>query len=209
MDSELMLTAAVVHLAAVSSPGPNLILTAHYAMSERRGAALGIAAGLSLASLTLAFVSVTGLTMLLTSHPLVATGLGAAGALYLAWIGVRLLHTAVRPRRMLAVVRLPAPTSITAAVGVGYFSNLVNPKTLIYYTSLFGTLIPPQATHIDLVGLVAVATTVSAVWWGATAILLAQPRARPAYDRVRRPLSALFGVGLIILGGTFALRLLS
>src|SRR5690242_15996736 len=86
-----LLAPAGLLFAAAITPGPNnLVVLRESGRGGVRGAA-GAIGGIVLGGLALFAIAAAGAGTMLATHPVLRTGLGAAGAIYMAWLGLRLL----------------------------------------------------------------------------------------------------------------------
>jgi threonine/homoserine/homoserine lactone efflux protein len=190
-----------------ATPGVDLLLTVGRTLGggARAGvaAALGIAAGCVVHALAAAF----GLAALLTLHPQALQAIQWAGAAYLAWLGLRLLHDAWRGGGGTA-----APAGAAAAVRLrdhfraGLLTNVLNPKVGLFFLAFLPQFVPagspsPTVSVLLLGAWFVLQSTLFLLLLVAAAARLARFGASP---RLRRLLGAVGG-GLFI---ALALRLL-
>lgn len=194
-----LLSLAVVHWIAMASPGPNVLLVAQTAMSRSRREALATAAGIATGAFLLSAAAALGLGLLVESATWVRPVLQLAGAAYLIYLGVQTWLSADRP----AMLDGAPPASVARQYRRGLFTNLSNPKALVF----FGSVIAPtlDVSNSGWVGLAAVVViTVDALAWHVLlAIGFGQPAVQRRYlgakrvvDRVVGGLLALIGVRL-------------
>ena len=129
----------LVALAAVYlAPGPDMALV--MATASRNGARAGLLSALGIAAARFAHAmgSGLGLAALLAAHPLLYDGVRAAGAIYLAWLAVKLWRAPAGDGSSQAQEAL-TPLS---AVLRGFATNLLNPKALLFC----GMLLPQFAS---------------------------------------------------------------
>ena len=129
----------------------------------------------------------------------------AAGALYLAWMGAKLILSAVRGGSVTVTADRPTATGLQA-IRAGFVTNISNPKVVAYYASLFGVMIPAGAPHAMFAGAVATAVIVSGVWWIAVVLFFGLKPIRDGYARARRWINAAMGTILIGLAGRLVAR---
>jgi len=196
-------TIGLVFLAACLSPGPNFFLATQLALSGRR--ALGIRVGLGIATGTAIWATLTmvGIATLLAHAAWAQTAIRVVASLYLAWFGIKLLFSAWRagsdrPR----IGRLPETGA--QAYRAGLATNMTNPKSAAYWTSIFGAMFPADAPLWMYPATVAMVTLICVGWYFCIATLLSTERVQRAYDRIRRPVDALLGVVLLGLGAHLA-----
>src|SRR5947207_11325205 len=83
------LTALVVWLAALMTPGPDFAATVHASVGGSRRSGLGVAAGVTVGMAAWATASLFGLHVVLLAFAELATAVRLAGAAYLISIGCR------------------------------------------------------------------------------------------------------------------------
>lgn len=118
----------------VISPGPDLLLISTYASIRGFHAGVAIALGILIAGLVQTTLVAFGLGQLMQTVPVIALGVKIMGALYLAWLGLRMLKSWFR-RDM--VVKNDAQTrslSMTQLMCQGLWNNLMNPKALLFFS---------------------------------------------------------------------------
>jgi threonine efflux protein len=203
----LVASVALVHLLAISSPGPTFIVVSRYAAAGDHRAGQWVALGVVLATLTWSAFAATGLGAIATHHPAVYRGVQLAGALYLGYLGAKLVIGFFRRsgRDGAEPTASDGPReSVRRAVLSGYLTTLANPKVIAYYTSLFGVMLPSEPSRWQFLAVVATVVCVSALWWSGIAWLFSLSAVRTRFLRARRGVDLV--MGLLLLG--FALRLL-
>jgi threonine efflux protein len=189
----------VVHVVAMISPGPNVLLVTQTAMSRTRRAgvlaALGIAAGAAVWSSAALF----GLSVVFTQFAWPQRALKVLGGIYLLYLGIKLWRAADRPlgtrSAQVATVR-----SDGQAFGLGLLTNLTNPKALIFYGSIFATLLTPDlptAVKLYACGIIVLNAT---LWHVGLACLFSTPNAQHIYGRMRRWIDRVAGSVLALFG---------
>lgn len=136
---------------ALPGPGTFALLTSTAKGGFRAGA--GATFGLIAGDQVLLWAAVAGLAAVLEAHPMAFRAIQYAGALYLAWIGFRLILAKeggaspihIEPRRYLRQA---------------FFITLLNPKAIVFYMAFFPLFINP-ATHQGAVTFTAMAVTIA------------------------------------------------
>ena len=144
-SSATLLTFALVALALVITPGPNMIYLISRSITQGRMAELislgGVAVGFVVYMLSAAF----GITALLFAVPYAYDALRLAGAaylLYLAWQAVRPNGSSpFQPRKL----DIDGPRKLFA---IGLLTNLLNPKVALFYVALLPQFIDPAQGSI-------------------------------------------------------------
>ena len=117
------------------SPGPSLaVVLRHTLMGGRpNGVIAAITHGLGVG--LYAFLCISGLAFLIARYPALFIAFEWAGALYLAWLGIRGLLA-----KPAGEEETPAPVLHTAARD-GFLIVLLNPKIAVFFIALFSQVI--------------------------------------------------------------------
>ncbi|WFU42034.1 LysE family transporter [Bradyrhizobium sp. CB82] len=189
---------ALMQLLGAASPGPNFFIVTSYSLagSLRRGllAVAGILAG----SLCWALLAAAGLGVLVTAMPSLYAALRIAGAAYLIWVGVKMLFGTSRSRS--GASKLETIDTDWQVVRAGFLTNMANPKSIAYYSSIFVAVFPADPPTWLFWAAVSTAVTVSAVWWISVAALFSLVPVRRAYERFKAKINTILGIALICLG---------
>ena len=173
----MMMSVAAMWLVAVVIPGPNFFVVARMAALRSRRAALVTVAALGVGSTLWGLAGFFGVHALFAVAPAFYAGLRLVGALYLAFVGLRILRGSFRPR-----VEAEVGGEVGGAFRVGLMTSLSNPKSAMLVGSLFTAVMPPDAAVS--VGLVTVAEMVAiSVGWYATVACVLSARAVAAVFR--------------------------
>jgi threonine/homoserine/homoserine lactone efflux protein len=179
-------TALVLRLAATGAPRPAAL------------AALGIATG----CFAWAVLVALGLGALLAASQAAYAVLRSAGALYLLWVGYRLLR---HPRREF-VVHGPQDRHHRAAFATGALTNLLNPKVGVFYVSFLPQFVPRGASVTPFIMLLGAIHAVLGLLWFACLIaatrpitaFLMKPAVARTCDRLTGGVFIAFGLGLAL-----------
>jgi threonine efflux protein len=196
----ILLGIATMQFVAAASPGPNFILVTNYTLSKSRLSGLLVACGILLASLTWALLAAGGLGVFLSRFPTIYNILQLVSAGYLVWLGLKVLLGVWRSRSSTLAQREPPALSNWQAVRAGFITNMTNPKSVAYYSSLFLVMVPSDAPSWLLAAAVGVAFSVSAIWWTSVPLLFATGPVRSCYERIRHVIDTVMGALLIGLG---------
>ena len=185
-------------------PGLDTALVLRAALTQRRltafATALGIAAGL----LVWGVAASVGLSALLRASEVAFDALRFAGALYMAWIGLRLLRDAIRRPTALPDAVVVRDETAWSGFRRGFLTNLLNPKIGVFYIAVLPQFLPPAIPSVvGGVALPSVHVLESLLWF--TVIILAAQAARGWLEgsRFRRSVDAVTGVALL----AFSVRL--
>ena len=149
------------------TPGPDTAYIVGRSVAQGRGAglmsALGISTGCCVHSLACAF----GLTALLAASATAFTVIKFVGALYLMYLGVRLIFTKPAAAEAAGVTRAAgAPKSLRQLFLQGFWTNVLNPKVVLFFVSFFPQFVTTGSDHKALAFLTlgAVFVVMTMVW---------------------------------------------
>lgn len=162
-----MRTFAIAALVLIMLPGPDqALITGNALVGGRFGGLLTMLGGV-LGLTVHAGAAALGLSALLLASATAFTALKIVGAVYLLWLAVQLLRSAMRSRRSggspvadEAVAR-PRPRRRSAYLRQGFLSNALNPKVALFFVTFLPQFISadsgsPRAEVLLLSGVFAV-----------------------------------------------------
>lgn len=154
--SDTLLSLAALWFVAVLTPGPNMLFFSGMALSSSARALAAAGAGIVLGTGLWGFAGLFGLLWLLEAVPTLVLAVKIAGGAYLAWIGLKILRGSLarpQPAEGTPPERSPPPLSPARAFSLGLATNLANPKSLVFVTSLFAvTRIAEAPLAVGLLG---------------------------------------------------------
>ncbi|QQU88286.1 LysE family translocator [Corynebacterium glucuronolyticum] len=139
MEAFILITASAIML-----PGPDTMQIIRIGSASRKlGAVCGL--GTTIGNLIWGVASLLGLSALVKTYPVVMDVLALAGSAYLLYMVFTLVRGLVAQRGINhttpATRGLDSPST---ALRAGLFTNLSNPKALIFYGALFSQFITPD-----------------------------------------------------------------
>ncbi|MGC5701358.1 LysE family transporter [Pseudomonas sp. NFXW11] len=201
-----LLVVITITVLAVLSPGADFALVTRnsLALSRRHGVltALGIGLGVMLHI----GYSLLGVGVLLQQSLLWFNGLKIAGALYLIYLGIKLLRSPVTGEQEKSA---SARMSGWAALRAGFLTNALNPKTMIFVLSLFMQVIEPGTALPVQIGYGAIIVLAHVLWFVLVALFFSAPAIAGRLLAYKRRIDQLFGgvlVGFGLLLSVLSLR---
>jgi threonine/homoserine/homoserine lactone efflux protein len=146
-----------------------------------------------------ALFTAAGIAAILRASQPAFTALRLAGAIYLAWLGIQSLIAAFRAQPHEAAVR---PDLARASYRQGLFSNLSNPKMVVFFV----TLLPQFAvtSFLPMLGLGLVFALMTVTWLSLYAVVVARAGEVLGGAGLRRVIDGLAGVVMLGLAGRLA-----
>ena len=141
MPLDLWLAFVAASIALLIIPGPTVLLVLSYALSKGRAVALASAAGVAFGDLVAMSASLAGLGALVLASATLFTLLKWVGAVYLIWLGLRLIRSA--PSEGLAVPR--ADVNARHVFGHTAAVTALNPKSIAFFIAFVPHFIQAEA----------------------------------------------------------------
>ncbi|WP_420566658.1 LysE family translocator [Thalassovita sp.] len=199
MTIELWLTFVAASTALLLIPGPTILLVLSYALSQGRSVAVASATGVALGDLIAMTASLLGLGALVLTSALAFTVLKWVGAVYLVWLGIKMLRGAGQAK--LGQLGDTRPRAAAEVFGHAALVTALNPKSIGFFIAFVPQFVDPAAPLLPQFAIM-IATFVGLAALNALAYALLADKLR---ERIRRPavlrgLTRLGGVTLIGMG---------
>lgn len=204
MDAHLLSLASlfVVSLATCVVPGPNNFMLMRFGMKHGRAVAEASGLGTTLSCVVWCGLAAVGLAALLAAAPWLYKILRVGGGLYLLYFAWTLWRA---PKQAVAEPDGPTPAlSWRSAFWQGFAINMTNPKSVLYFASIFSAYVGPHTPVWVQASAVGICLVTCQAWQSAMAWLFSTRRAAGAYAKAQRPLDRAAGT----LMGAFGLSLL-
>ncbi|MFW2081187.1 LysE family transporter [Acinetobacter guillouiae] len=141
----MLLTICALHFVAQLSPGPDVLLVAKSSASTTRANTLKIILGISAGVVVWVALTLLGFTVLLEQWPWIQQVLMLIGGLFLAKMGYAMLRG--------GIATLKQNTNLDGVIEqqpknyflLGLYTNLANPKIVIYFSSVFSLALSSTA----------------------------------------------------------------
>jgi threonine/homoserine/homoserine lactone efflux protein len=186
-----------VALVVICTPGPDTALTIRNSLLGGRRAGIFTALGVSTGQAIWTLAASAGVAALLVASEPAFQALKLLGAAYLVWLGLQTLWGVVR-RRARAEAGPRQPLETQRAWRQGVVSNLGNPKSAAFFTSLL-----PQfgdASFFGMFGFGLLFCALTLGWLTGYAFVVARAGDILRRDRVRRAIDAVMGAVLVAFG---------
>jgi threonine efflux protein len=196
----VLLSVWFLHVAVMLSPGANVLLVSQLAASDRARSAAYAALGVTVGAGMWAAFAVLGVNAVFEAFPRLRLALQIAGGLYLLYVASRLWH-ATGP----VVGDAQRSVSAWAAFRLGLLTNVTNPKSALFFGSVFLASFPADPGAALQATAVAMVVVNALCWHLLLAFTFSRQRVRLAYSRQRRVADRV--AALIV--GTLGLRVLA
>lgn len=179
-------------------PGADFAMVLRQSIAQDRRAALFTSAGIATSILVHGSYTLLGVGVIVGQSLLLFNILKWAGAAYLVWLAI-------------AALRSPAPTPPVigdesqvrrgdwAAFGLGFLTNLLNPKAVLFFLALFTTLVSVHTGGDIKVLYVACMSIMLFAWFALVSIFFTTASVRQGFFRLGRWFNRVTGITFILL----------
>lgn len=197
-----LLAVVTITTLAVISPGPDFAMVSRNGLLRSRRAGVLTALGIALGVWVHVGYTLLGVGLVIRESIQLYAALKLLGALYLLWLGVKMLRS--RDSDDAAVAAPPAATGDFAALRTGFLTNALNPKCTVFVVSLFLQVVGPDTPLSVKLGYGAFVSGAHLLWFALVALLFSQGAVRARLLRWRRGIDRAFGALLIGFGALLA-----
>ncbi|WP_180147561.1 LysE family transporter [Acinetobacter sp. YH12052] len=182
----LLFTICALHFVAQLSPGPDVLLIAKSAASTTRANTLKIIAGISVGIVVWVVLTLLGFTVLVEQFPWIQQVLMAIGGFFLAKMGWAMFSGGLKSLNQTANLEDGQALSQQKTENyflLGLFTNLANPKTLIYFSSVFSLALSSSASSNLKAQLAVIIPIQTFIVFSLFMMIMSLPKIKALYQR--------------------------
>ncbi|MBK0400253.1 LysE family translocator [Limibaculum sp. M0105] len=143
-SAELLVAFALATLVFAYMPGPAMLYTAAQTLARGRRAGLMAALGIHAGGYVHVLAAAAGLSAIFHAVPVAYVVLKTAGAIYLAWLGFRVIRTHVAGEAAHAVPQVAVKTGRRAFLE-SVTVEVLNPKAALFFLAFLPQFVDPAA----------------------------------------------------------------
>lgn len=193
-----------VHVVALITPGPNVLLVSQTAISQSRRAGILTGLGVSTGAATWAALAVMGVGVLMNEFAWLYNGMKTVGGLYLIYLGWHTWQHANRPIQP-NTPDTALPHNDWQSYRRGLFTALTNPKAMLFFGGVLMAVLAPNLPRWVYVSTVGIIGLDAMLYYTLLALALSTRPAQAAYLRAQRWLDRIAGGLMLFFGVRLAL----
>lgn len=196
-DWALILSVTGIHLVALISPGPDFFMTLRNSLTYSRKTGIYTAIGFGLGIGIHISYSLIGLALLISKSPMLFNIIKYLGAIYLLYLGVQSLREKTHKIHTSEIDK-EKDISPLKAIGIGFLTNVLNPKATLFFLSLFTLVITPDVSKntMLIISIILILTTI--LWFSIVAFFITQKSIQKLYNKYQKVVLKSLGIILII-----------
>ena len=188
-----------VCMAALISPGPDFALIVKSSLTYSRKTAILTAFGIACGAVTHSSYILFGVGELLTCNPNALRIFTYIGASYLIYIGYKGI-TSKAKNDAIENLSHKHDISIRSAFLSGFITCILNPKAILFLTSMFTAIVQPDMPILLLVLFGAIIFCQTFLWYSIVAIFLSGKKIREKVSSIEHWINRVTGGFLLIIG---------
>ena len=202
---ELLINTYMAEIIAVSTiaifmamlPGADFVMVTRTSIYNGRLAGLYMSLGMCLSVCIHASYSIAGLAVVIANSPWLFSAIKYLGAAYLIYIAWQLLTT----REILNKEQSNQSTQMSPSIALrmGFTCNILNPKTSIFFLSIFTQVVSVDTPLIMQVSYGLIIMLAHFIWYSGVALLLSHPKMLPSFNRQKQKIDKVSGFVLMLI----------
>ena len=195
-----MIYAALAHLFAVMSPGPDTaIIIREVSLNKRRGGifcALGIGVGI----LIHCYLAIFGISTLLLSNNIAGDLISMFGSFYLIFLGISSFKSESKKSKK--------SQFMSNSFINGFITNIFNIKAFVFFISLFSIILNEDISYIGKIFIPLYFAMATSIWFSFLTIVLTHENIQKRWEPVQEIINKIAGSILITLGCLILINIL-
>lgn len=196
MINELYLVVSISALAVIS-PGSDFAMVTKNTISFGRSAGYLTAVGISASTWVHTLYCLVGIALIISRSPLLFNIIKYVGVFYLLYIGLTTFFSKFDPKS----IKKDAADKETmkAAFKQGLLSNVTNPKTTLFYLSLFTMVISKNTSLMMQILYGLIICLLHLIWFCFISFIISHPMLKDKFDRNIKVINKCIGVILVLI----------
>lgn len=184
---------------AVMTPGPNFLVAVQTAVKASRLPGLFVVFGTCTGTIIWAIAGYFGIAYLFIAVPWIYSILKVLGGCYITYLGIRII---IGMRQSTTTLDIPQKSShgLLFHWWKGLLTNLANPKTAMFITSLFASVLPKEPTLSVGLLIVGLMVIISLSWYSLVVLIFASKKFVNEYRKMRRWMEGFAAIIFIAFG---------
>jgi RhtB (resistance to homoserine/threonine) family protein len=178
-------------------PGADFVMVTRTSIYNGRLAGLYMSLGMCLSVCVHASYSIAGLAVVIANSAWLFSAIKYLGAAYLIYIAWQLITTS-------DISNNDQRSSVTSmspfiALRLGFTCNILNPKTSIFFLSIFTQVVSVDTPLIMQVSYGLIIMLAHFIWYCGVALLLSHPKILPRFNRQKQKIDKVAGFVLMVI----------
>lgn len=190
---------ALINVLGAISPGPDFVVTVRNSLQFSRRT--GIVTGIGIAFGLLFHVSycAAGVGLIITKSTVLFSIMKVMGGCYLLWLGISSILSK-KSKLNSSNDKALADISGWKAFSIGFLTNILNPKAMLFFLSLFTIVLNPLPPIWVVLTCALIVFLTALIWFTTVATFLTKAPIQKVFLRFEKPINTMLGFVLVYLG---------
>jgi RhtB (resistance to homoserine/threonine) family protein len=192
-----IITVSTIAILMAMLPGADFIMVSRTSISNGRLAGLYMSLGMSLSVCIHASYSIAGLAIIIANSTWLFSAIKYLGAAYLIYLAWQLLttHKITNNTQSSSTAQMSAFT----ALRTGFICNILNPKTAVFFLSIFTQVVSVDTPLIMQASYGVIIILAHFIWYTGVTFLLSHPRVLPYFNQHKQKIDIVAGFVLMLI----------
>ena len=168
---------------AIVAPGADTAMIIRQALVHGRRSAVLSSFGVGTSLMFHVSYTIMGLGLIISQSIMAFNVIKWAGAAYLIYLGIQSLRAGRTEVAPVADSKPAAKQRAAKAFSLGFLANALNPKPVLFFLSIFSTVVSHETPAAVKFGYGLVMATCLIAWFVGVSLFLTTPRMRSAFER--------------------------
>lgn len=199
-ESTEFLAIITISIFMAVSPGPDFFMVSRNSIMYNRTAGIYSAIGVSLAIWIHVAYSIAGLAILISKSIFLFSIIKYIGAAYLIFICFKTIFSKTNSKQDIIKKETVEKVSKFESFKTGFITNALNPKTTIFFLSIFTQIVNTNTSLAVQIIYGAIISLVHFIWFYSVAYFFSLPLILNKFQRYQKRIEMFVGAALIIFG---------
>lgn len=196
---------APIFFLAVIMPGPDFAMTLRQSIGRGRQAGIFTGLGIAAAIFVHATYTILGVGLIISQSIIAFNIVKLLGAAYLLYLGIQTLRAPAPKAPSFAQGEADNGQSVLKSFGIGFLTNLLNPKATLFFVSIFTNLVSVTTPAQIQFTYVTIMSATLFIWFTLVSIFFTTPKVRETFYATGKWFNRITGIALIFLAARIAL----
>lgn len=188
------------------SPGPDFAIVAQNTLRYSRNAGIYTALGIGAAILIHMTYCALGLAVIITHSTILFSLIAFIGGGYLVYSGINALTSVYKTQQKRQAFLAKKQISNFKAFKIGFLTNLLNPKAILFFLAIFSFFIKQKAHFLFSVILAIEIFIIDVSWFCFITYMLSHKKIEQKFSSIKPFIIKLTGLGLLLIGGALIIE---
>lgn len=197
-----ILAVVLIHMLAVSSPGPDFFLEIQNTLQYSRKIGIYTGLGFALGNIFHISYSIFGVQYI-ENNPWLMNVVQVLGAFYLIFIGLQaigIIKANLKVEKSESQEEQKQDISNLEAIKMGIITNLLNAKAALYFISIFTVVLSPDLPKTLSIAIGLIMIVITFIWFSLVAYFFTKPKIKSIYLKQEGLINTILGSVLVFFG---------